>query len=197
LISKYQLGLFDDPYRYCNEQRSATEVFTATNRAEARRIASQSFVLLKNNNVLPIAAGKKIALIGPLANAKENMTGTWSVGADNSKSISLLKGLTDAVGNNGKLVYAVGSNLEDDLEMQKRQTLFEKDIARDNRSSDAMIQEALAISADADVIVAALGEGAESSGESASKSNKGLGCNWKASCIGFIQWSPIDIDLGE
>ena len=171
LISKYQLGLFDDPYRYCNEQRSATEVFTASNRAEARRIASQSFVLLKNNNVLPIAAGKKIALVGPLANAKENMTGTWSVGADNSKSISLLKGLTDAIGNNGKLVYAMGSNLEDDLEMQKRQTLFEKDITRDNRSADAMIQEALAISADADVIVAALGEGAESSGESASKSN--------------------------
>jgi beta-glucosidase len=171
LISKYQLGLFDDPYRYCNEQRSATEVFTAANRAEARRIAAQSFVLLKNNNVLPIAAGKKIALVGPLANAKENMTGTWSVGADNSKSISLLKGLTDAVGNNGKVVYAIGSNLEDDLEMQKRQTLFEKDIARDNRSADAMIQEALAISTDADVIVAALGEGAESSGESASKSN--------------------------
>ena len=171
LISKYQLGLFDDPYRYCNEQRSATEVFTAANRAEARRIAAQSFVLLKNNNVLPIAAGKKIALVGPLANAKENMTGTWSVGADNSKSISLLKGLTDAVGNNGKVVYAVGSNLEDDLELQKRQTLFEKDIARDNRSSEVMIQEALSISADADVIVAALGEGAESSGESASKSN--------------------------
>ena len=171
LISKYQLGLFDDPYRYCNEQRSATEVFTAANRAEARRIAAQSFVLLKNNNVLPIAAGKKIALFGPLANAKGNMTGTWSVGADNAKSISLLKGLTDAVGNNGKVVYAIGSNLEDDLEMQKRQTLFEKDIARDNRSADAMIQEALAISTDADVIVAALGEGAESSGESASKSN--------------------------
>ena len=171
LISKYQLGLFDDPYRYCNEQRSATEVFTAANRAEARRIAAQSFVLLKNNNVLPIATGKKIALVGPLANAKENMTGTWSVGADNAKSISLLKGLTDAVGNNGKVVYAIGSNLEDDLELQKRQTLFEKDIARDNRSAEAMIQEALAVSADADVIVAALGEGAESSGESASKSN--------------------------
>jgi beta-glucosidase len=171
LISKYQLGLFDDPYRYCNEQRSATEVFTAANRAEARRIAAQSFVLLKNNNVLPITSGKKIALIGPLANAKENMTGTWSVGADNSKSIPLLKGLTDAVGVNGKVIYAMGSNLEEDEEMQKRQTLFEKDIARDNRSAEAMIQEALAVSADADVILAALGEGAESSGESASKSN--------------------------
>ncbi|MBP6144698.1 MAG: beta-glucosidase BglX [Sediminibacterium sp.] len=171
LIAKYQLGLFDDPYRYCNEQRSATEVFTAANRAEARRIAAQSFVLLKNNHVLPIATGKKIALVGPLADAKENMTGTWSVGADNAKSISLLKGLTDAVGINGKVVYAKGSNLEDDLEMQKRQTMFGKDIARDDRSAEAMIQEALAISADADVIVAALGEGAESSGESASKSN--------------------------
>jgi beta-glucosidase len=171
LISKYQLGLFDDPYRYCNEQRSATEVFTAANRAESRRIAAQSFVLLKNNNVLPITSGKKIALIGPLANAKENMTGTWSVGADNSKSIPLLKGLTEAVGINGKVVYAIGSNLEEDEEMQKCQTLFEKDIARDNRSAETMIQEALAVSADADVIVAALGEGAESSGESASKSN--------------------------
>ncbi len=171
LISKYQLGLFDDPYRYCNEQRSATEVFTAANRAEARRIAAQSFVLLKNNHVLPIANNKKIALVGPLADAKENMTGTWSVGADNSKSISLLQGLTNALGNNGKLVYAKGSNLEDDLELQKRQTLFGKDIQRDDRSAEAMIQEALTVSADAEVIVAALGEGAESSGESASKTN--------------------------
>jgi len=172
LIAKYQLGLFDDPYRYCNEQRSAKEVFTAANRAEARKIASQSFVLLKNNNnILPLSAGKKIALVGPLANAKENMTGTWSVGADNTQSVTLLKGLTDAVGTNGKVLYAKGSNLEDDEEMQKRQTLFGKDITRDGRTAEQMIQEAISISADADVIVAALGEGAESSGESASKSN--------------------------
>ncbi|MFM1756570.1 MAG: beta-glucosidase BglX [Bacteroidota bacterium] len=172
LEAKYKLGLFDDPYKYCNEQRSAKEVFTAANRAEARKIASQSFVLLKNNNqLLPLSAGKKIALVGPLANAKENMTGTWSVGADNSQSVSLLKGLTDAIGSNGKLVYAKGANLEDDEEMQKRQTMFGKDIARDGRTAEQMIQEAISISADADVIVAALGEGAESSGESASKSD--------------------------
>ena len=171
LIAKYQLGLFDDPYKYCNEQRSATEVFTAANRAEARKIASQSFVLLKNNNqLLPLSASKKIALVGPLANAKENMTGTWSVGADNTQSVTLLKGLTDAIGTNGKVLYAKGSNLEDDEEMQKRQTLFGKDIPRDGRTAEQMIQEAISISADADVIVAALGEGAESTGESASKS---------------------------
>jgi len=171
LSAKYDLGLFDDPYKYCNEQRSATEVFTASNRAEARKIASQSFVLLKNNNVLPIATGKTIALVGPLADAKENMTGTWSVGADNTKSISLLKGLTDAVGNNGKVVYAKGSNLEEDAEMQRRQTLLGKDMSRENRSADELIKEAITVSAQADVIVAAIGEGAESSGESASKSN--------------------------
>ncbi len=171
LEAKYKLGLFDDPYRYCNAQRSATEVFTAANRAEARTIAAQSFVLLKNNQVLPFAANKKIALVGPLANAKENMTGTWSVGADNSKSITVLKGLTDALGERGNVVYAKGSNLEDDIELEKRATMFGKDIPRDNRTADEMIQEALKVSAGSDIIVAALGEGAEMSGESASRSN--------------------------
>ena len=172
LEAKYKLGLFDDPYKYCNEQRSAKEVFTAANRAEARKIASQSFVLLKNNNqLLPLSASNKIALVGPLANAKENMTGTWSVGADNSQSVSLLKGLSDAIGKNGRVIYAKGANLEDDEEMQKRQTMFGKDIERDGRTAEQMIQEAISVSADADVIVAALGEGAESSGESASKSD--------------------------
>ena len=175
LIAKYQLGLFDDPYKYCDEKRSAAEVFNAANRAEARTIASQSFVLLKNNNnILPIAKTKTIALVGPLANAKENMTGTWSVGADNTKSITLLKGLTDAVGVNGKVLYAKGSNLEDDWELEKRLTMFGKDIPRDGRTPEQLIEEALTVSANADVIVAALGEGAESTGESASRTNLDL-----------------------
>ena len=175
LIAKYQLGLFDDPYKYCDEKRSAAEVFKEANRAEARTIAAQSFVLLKNNNnILPIAKTKTIALVGPLANAKENMTGTWSVGADNTQSITLLKGLTDAVGTSGKVKYAKGSNLEDDWELEKRLTMFGKDIPRDGRTPEQLLEEAIAISADADVIVAALGEGAESTGESASVTNLNL-----------------------
>jgi len=175
LISKYELGLFDDPYKYCDEKRSASEVFTEKNRMDARAIAAQSFVLLKNNNnILPIAKGKIIALVGPLANAKENMTGTWSVGADNSKSISLLQGLTELVGTYGKVAYAKGSNLEEDYELQKRETMFGKDMERDARTADQLIQEALTVSASADVIVAALGEGAESTGESASRTNLDL-----------------------
>jgi beta-glucosidase len=171
LEAKYKLGLFDDPYRYCNEQRAATEVFTASNRAEAREIAAQSFVLLKNNsNLLPLSANKKIAVVGPLANAKENMTGTWSVAADNAQSITLLKGLTDAVGTTNVL-YAKGSNLDDNIELEKRATMFGKEIPRDNSTAEELIQEALIASAGADIIVAALGEGAEMSGESASRTN--------------------------
>jgi beta-glucosidase len=98
LKAKFQLGLFDDPYRYCSEERAKSEVFTATNRAEARKAATESFVLLKNDNVLPLKKSGTIAVIGPMANTRENMTGTWSVAARFSESISVMDGLTKAVG---------------------------------------------------------------------------------------------------
>ncbi|MDZ7646610.1 MAG: glycoside hydrolase family 3 N-terminal domain-containing protein [Cytophagales bacterium] len=111
LKAKFLLGLFDDPYKYCDDDRARSEVFTSANRAEARNIATQSFVLLKNKgNVLPIKKSGTIALVGPLADAKENMTGTWSVAARFSESISVLEGLTKAVGTNAKIVYAKGAN---------------------------------------------------------------------------------------
>ncbi len=76
LEAKYKLGLFDDPYKYCDEKRAATEIFTDANRKIARKIASESFVLFKNQgNILPIKKSGTIALIGPLADATENMTG--------------------------------------------------------------------------------------------------------------------------
>ena len=99
LEAKYKLGLFDDPYRYCDAQRSKTEIFTDANRKAAREIAAQSFVLLKNNNnILPLKKSGTIALIGPLADNKENMPGTWSVAADFSKSVSVLDGLKNVAG---------------------------------------------------------------------------------------------------
>ena len=112
LEAKYKLGLFDDPYRYCNEQRAKTEIFTDANRKVAREVATQSFVLLKNNNnILPLKKSGTIALIGPLADNKENMPGTWSVAADFSKSISVLEGLKNVAGPNVNILYAKGSNL--------------------------------------------------------------------------------------
>jgi beta-glucosidase len=172
LEAKYKLGLFSNPYKYCDEKRAASEIFTDDHRATARKIATDCFVLLKNQgNVLPLKKGGTIALIGPLADNKENMVGTWSVAADFSKSVSLLQGLKDAGGNDVKIVYALGSNLDADSLFQERAGIFGKPFNRDHRPAAEIIQEALNAAAGADVIVAALGESAEMTGESSSRSN--------------------------
>ena len=80
LEAKYILGLFKDPYKFCDSQRRAKDIYTAENRKVARDIAAQSFVLLKNdNNVLPLKKQGKVALIGPLANSKYNVPGTCNL----------------------------------------------------------------------------------------------------------------------
>ncbi|MDO9040269.1 MAG: glycoside hydrolase family 3 N-terminal domain-containing protein, partial [Bacteroidota bacterium] len=110
LEAKYKLGLFEDPYRYCDENRAKTEIFTPENRQVAREIAAQTFVLLKNENqVLPIQDKQKIALIGPLADNRENMPGTWSVAGDFAKSVSVLDGLKNALGSEASILYAMGT----------------------------------------------------------------------------------------
>ena len=172
LEAKYKLGLFDNPYKYCDENRAKTEVFSAANRAEARRLAADCFVLLKNqNNVLPLKKSGTIAVVGPLGNDRVNMPGTWSVAAKFDQSVSLVDGLKSVAGNNAKIVYAKGSNLDYDSLFEQRATMFGKGMGRDNRSPNEMLQEALNVSKDADVIVAALGESAEMSGESSSRSD--------------------------
>ncbi|HUS01383.1 MAG TPA: beta-glucosidase BglX [Chitinophagaceae bacterium] len=172
LEAKYKLGLFDDPYRYTDIKRSQTEIFTDANRKVAREIASQSFVLLKNkNNILPLKKSGTIALIGPLADNKENMPGTWAVATDYSKPISVLAGLKEVLGNNVKILHARGSNLDEDSTFEERAGMFGKSLRRDRRAANEIIQEAVNIANQSDVIVAALGESAEMSGESSSRSN--------------------------
>ncbi|HSC54300.1 MAG TPA: beta-glucosidase BglX [Phnomibacter sp.] len=172
LEAKYKLGLFADPYKYCDENRAATEIFTAENRTIARNIAAQSFVLLKNEkNALPIKRGSTIALVGPLADNKENMPGTWSVAADFSKAISVLTGLKEVAGNDTKIIYAQGSNLSHDSLFEQRAGMFGKALHRDSRPASAIIQDAVAAAQQADVVVACVGESAEMSGESSSRSD--------------------------
>jgi beta-glucosidase len=172
LEAKYKLGLFDDPYKYCDENRAKTEVFTAEHRQVARSTAAQSFVLLKNqNNVLPLKKSGTIALIGPLADNKENMPGTWSVAANFDKATSVLTGLKEVVGDKVKILHARGSNLDEDSLFEERAGMFGKSLRRDSRPSHVILQEALDIANQSDVIVAALGESAEMSGESSSRSN--------------------------
>ena len=172
LEAKYKLGLFTDPYKYCDENRAKTEIFTDANRKEARSIAAQSFVLLKNQgNILPLKKSGTIALIGPLADNKENMPGTWSVAAVKENATSLLAGLQQVVGNKVKILYAKGSNLDADSVLEERATMFGKTLYRDRRPDSVILREALEVAAKADVIVAAVGESAEMSGESSSRTD--------------------------
>lgn len=180
LEAKYKLGLFEDPYRYCDENRAKTEIFTPENRQVAREIAAQTFVLLKNENqVLPIHDKQKIALIGPLADNRENMPGTWSVAGDFAKSISVLDGLKNALGNDANILYAMGTNVVSDSLLDSRISIFGKPTKWDKRSQKEMIAEAVAIARKSDVIIAAVGESAEMSGEASSRSDINLPENQK------------------
>lgn len=180
LEAKYKLGLFDDPYRYCDVNRAKAEVFTPENRQAAREIAAQSLVLLKNDKqVLPIQNKKTIALVGPLADNAENMPGTWSVAADFSKSVSLLQGLKNAVGTSANIVYAKGTNVVSDPDLDARISIFGKPTKWDKRSQKEMIAEAVAAARKADVVVAAVGESAEMTGEAACRTDITLPENQK------------------
>ena len=118
LEAKYKLGLFDDPYRYCNVNRAKTEIGTEEHMKAAREAATQTFVLLKNENqLLPLQKKGKIALVGPLADNLYNMAGMWSVAVDHTKSITVLQGLKNAIGNQAEIVYAKGSNFVDDPQL--------------------------------------------------------------------------------
>lgn len=169
LEAKYKLGLFADPYKYCDTKRPKKDIFTADNRAAARRIAAETFVLLKNqDNLLPLKRQGKIALIGPLADTRANMAGTWCVAYTPDKYSTLKEGFERALNGKAELLYAQGCNLMADAERQ-RAAEFGKTI---NRGDDAALKaEALAVAAKADVIICAMGESAEMSGECASRSD--------------------------
>lgn len=170
LEAKYKLGLFEDPYKYCSEERAKKEILSEDHLAFAREVAGQSFVLLKNeNNTLPLKKTGTVALIGPLANTGSNMPGTWSVNADLKNTQSLLDGMKELVGSKVKILHRLGSNLLDDTAYQQRATMFGREIPRDTRSEDELIKEAIATAQQSDVVIAALGESSEMTGESSSR----------------------------
>ncbi|MBQ8673324.1 MAG: glycoside hydrolase family 3 C-terminal domain-containing protein [Bacteroides sp.] len=233
LEAKYRLGLFQNPYKYCNPHRAKRDIYTTAHRKAARRIAAESFVLLKNEapspdvkdgngaacrllpltDYLAVAApgsvrmttteaggpfdgSATIGVIGPLANTSNNMNGTWAVTAVPGRTATLLQGLTDMVERlnalpvnqpdepwyiplmemqtNLKLLYAKGSNLVSDSLYEARATMFGRELGRDGRTDEELLQEALAVARQSDVIVAALGESSEMSGESSSRTELDL-----------------------
>ncbi|HTQ27211.1 MAG TPA: beta-glucosidase BglX, partial [Puia sp.] len=175
LEAKYKLGLFDDPYRRMNEQRAAKEILSPGHRQAAREVAARSCVLLKNSNqVLPLKKSGTIALVGPLANSKRNMLGTWSVAGDFSKSVTVIDGIKQVAGSAVNILYAKGANISDDANFVKRVNVFGPEIETDSRSPQDMIQEAVDAANKADVVVAVVGEAADMTGESSSMTDIGL-----------------------
>lgn len=169
LEAKYKLGLFKDPYKYLRVKNRNQYVYTAANRKAARDLAAETFVLLKNENqVLPLKKQGKIALIGPLANDRANLCGTWCVAMAPERYSTLKESMERALKGKAQLLYAQGCNIASDDALQKAGEQGKNIMRVDDAQAKA---EALAVAAQADVIIAAMGEAAEFSGESHSRVN--------------------------
>ncbi|HVX49063.1 MAG TPA: glycoside hydrolase family 3 C-terminal domain-containing protein, partial [Chitinophagaceae bacterium] len=135
------------------------------------KIAAHSMVLLKNNaGILPLKKSGTIALVGPLADSKRNMLGTWSVAGDFTKSVTLLEGIKNVAGN-VNVIYAKGANISDDPFLVKRANALGTEIETDKKSPEELINEAVEAANKADVIVAAVGEAADMTGEASSRAD--------------------------
>ena len=167
LEAKYKLGLFENPYRFLDPKRHETDIYTPEHRQAARDLAAESFVLLKNEgNLLPLKKQGKIALIGPMADNRVNMAGTWAPTAANDKYATLKEAMEKAVKGRATLTYAQGCNFTSDSTLQKDGGFYR---ATPFGDAEQMKREALSIAREADVIVCAMGESAEMSGECSSR----------------------------
>jgi beta-glucosidase len=151
LTKKFEMGLFDDPYRFCDEAREAKVLNSKENHIAAREVAEKSIVLLKNEKqLLPLSKQiKTIAVIGPLAKSETDMKGAWSVKWEQDHLISLYEGLQNKLGKSTSLLYAKGCEIKD--------------------SSKTGFAEAIEIAQKSDVVILAVGESFDMSGEAKSR----------------------------
>tara|TARA_R110002096_G_scaffold435214_1_gene659761 strand:- start:103 stop:2433 length:2331 start_codon:yes stop_codon:yes gene_type:complete len=171
---KFQLGLFDDPFKYCNEQREIDNVYTKEHLAISRNIAKKSIVLLKNENkLLPISKNvKSIAVIGPLADDKDSPLGNWRGKAAYNSAVSLLEGVRNAIGEKTKVHYGKGVDLTvPTLEPGKNQFLYP---LKFNNTDKSGIAKAVAIAKKSEIVLLAIGENAYQTGEGRSQTNIGF-----------------------
>ena len=164
---KFELGLFDDPYKYCDEAREASVIGSQSNVEEVLDLAKKSIVLLKNqNNFLPLSKqGQKIAVIGALAADKTSPLGNWRLAADINSAVSILEGLESYSGNT--ISYAKGA----DVVIGKTGFVSELTI---NTTDTSGFKEAIMLAKKSDVVIMALGEHAMQSGEGRSRAYLGL-----------------------
>lgn len=161
---KQRLGLLDDPFRGMGDAKPPSRT---KSRALARRAAAQSAVLLKNNGLLPLAPGTRIALIGPFATDRANMLGTWAVSGRAEDVVPLDRAITALTGQAPSLAW--GANIVDEPWLEQRLNVHGVTVTRDPRPEPEVLAEALAHARAAEVIVACVGEAKEHAGESSSR----------------------------
>ena len=171
---KFELGLFDDPYKYCNEEREAKEIYTEENQQLAREVAKKSIVLLKNeNNLLPLKKDiKTIAVIRPLADDKDTPLGNWRAQGVVNSAVSLLEGVKNMVTSGTEVIYEKGCDLTIDyLKPGQPRFLYPLKI---NKTDVSKIAAAVSAAKKAEVVLLAIGEDAFQSGEGRSQTDIGL-----------------------
>ena len=167
LEAKYKLGLFDNPYRFLDVKRRDKDIYTPEHRKAARDLAAETFVLLKNEGgLLPLKKQGKIALIGPMGDNRANMTGTWAPTAVNEKYATLKEAMEKALAGRATLSYAQGCNFTSDSTLQKDGGFYR---ATPFKDGEQLKREAIEKAKEADVIICAMGESAEMSGECSSR----------------------------
>jgi beta-glucosidase len=169
LRAKQRLGLFEHPYRGLDPTHWHSTTLPTKNRALAREAAAKACVLLKNNGVLPLSHDNTVAVVGPLADSRSNMQGTWAVAARSGDSVTVLEGMRAAARDANQIIYAKGANIVDDPNIAARLNVFGETFAVDERSPDELIAEAVVLAQSADVVVACVGEAKEHSGESSTR----------------------------
>ncbi|PWW11424.1 beta-glucosidase BglX [Mangrovibacter plantisponsor] len=172
---KYDMGLFNDPYGHLGPKSSDpvdTNAESRLHRKEAREVARESLVLLKNRlHTLPLKKQGTIAVIGPLADSQRDMMGSWSAAGVASQSVSVLQGIKNAAGNSAHIVYARGANISNHQGIIDFLNSYEKAVQQDPRSPQAMIDEAVNTAKSADVVVAVVGEAQGMAHEASSRTN--------------------------
>ncbi len=178
LGAKYDMGLFADPFvRIGKAENDPADVHADSrlHRADARDIARRSLVLLENHNdTLPLKKAGTIAVVGPLAHSKVDMLGSWSAAGKAAQTVTLLEGVTAAVGGHARVIHARGANIIDDQRIIDYLNFLnwdEKEVVSDPRSPQVLIDEAVAAAREADVVVAAVGESRGMSHESSSRTS--------------------------
>ncbi|WP_415765322.1 beta-glucosidase BglX [Pseudomonas sp. ZB1P45] len=184
LAAKYDMGLFKDPYLRigkAEDDPADTYAESRLHRTEARDVARRSMVLLKNQGeTLPLKKTAKIALVGPLAKAPIDMMGSWAAAGKPAQSVTLLDGMTNALGAQSTLIYARGANITSDKKVLDYLNFLNFDapeVVDDPRSAQVLIDEAVKAAKDADVVVAAVGESRGMSHESSSRTDLNIPAN--------------------